>query len=56
MDDTIFDIEQGQLAEGCRRFPAHRRDVRHARPAADLSYLHEGGDFGRHAWDEGGRP
>ena len=54
MDETTFDIDQHQLAEGCRRFPARRLTPRHARPTADLGYLREAGDFGRRAWDEGG--
>ncbi len=56
MDETTFEIDQHQLAEGCRRFPARRQGPRDARPTADLGYLRDAGDFGRHAWDEGGRP
>lgn len=56
MDESCFDIDQQQLAESARRFPAHRRTDPPARPDADLSYLATGpaADFGRHAWDESG--
>lgn len=54
MEESSFEIDQLQLAETSRRFPAHRRTQPHAHPDADLSYLGRGGEFGTHAWDEGG--
>lgn len=56
MDESSFEIDPVQLAEASRRFPAHRGTAAvHAHPG-DLSYLTTAPEFGRHAWDEGGRP
>lgn len=55
MDESSFEIDSTQLAEASRRFPAHRLSTPHPRVEADLSYLASAdGEFGRHAWDEGG--
>lgn len=56
MDEASFEIDQKQLAESARHFPAHRRHAAVARPDADMSYMNAapGVDFGRHAWDESG--
>lgn len=54
MDESSFDIDQLQVAEAARRFPAQRHTAAVARPSADVSYLNAGPEFGRHAWDECG--
>ena len=54
MDESSFDIDQQQLAESARKFPAHRHTVPVAHPTADVSYLKAGPEFGQHAWDECG--
>lgn len=54
MDETMFQIDQQQLAEGCRRFPARRRNGHDDRPRADLRPLRRASAFDRQAWDEGG--
>lgn len=54
MDEATFEIDQQQLAESARRFPAHRHTVPVAHPSADVSYLGSGPEFSRHAWDECG--
>lgn len=56
MDEASFEIDADQLAAASRRFPAHRRNRRDARPRHDVSHLDPApsADFAQHAWDEGG--
>ena len=56
MDESSFEIDSATLAEASRRFPAHRLATTRAHPDPDVTYLavDAGGEFGRHAWDEGG--
>lgn len=56
MDEASFEIDQQQLAESARRFPAHRHMRPVAHPSADMSYLASSpsAEFGSHAWDECG--
>lgn len=54
MDEATFEIDQQQLSETSRRFPAHRLSAPDAHPDGDLRFLSRGGEFGTHAWDEGG--
>lgn len=54
MDESSFEIDQQQLAESVRKFPAHRHTVPVSHPTADMSYIDRGAAFGRHAWDECG--
>ena len=54
MDETSFDIDQAQLREAAKRFPAHRLTNAGGHPTSDVSYLATAAEFGRHAWDEGG--
>ena len=54
MDEASFEIDQQQLAESARLFPAHRRMRPVAHPSADMSYLASSAAFGSHAWDECG--
>lgn len=56
MDETSFEIDQQQLAESARRFPAHRNTQPTAHPSADMSYLASAPsyEFVSHAWDECG--
>lgn len=56
MDEATFDIDAIQLAEASRRFPAARLAPARSHVQWDLSYLAApAAEFGRHAWDEGGR-
>jgi hypothetical protein len=57
MDESSFDIDSAQVAETSARFSVRRERPRHAKPAADVSYVETtpGAEFGRHAWDEAGR-
>ena len=56
MDEATFDIDQMQLAESARMFPADRHTEPVAHPDADMSYIATAPSaaFGRHAWDECG--
>jgi hypothetical protein len=56
MDESTFEIDAAQVAEGSARFPAHRLAPRQAKPDTDVSYLQTApsAEFGRHAWDECG--
>lgn len=55
MDETTFDIDQAQLREASRRFPASRQATLAPHRRVDLSYLAAPtAEFGRHAWDESG--
>jgi len=54
MDESSFDIDQAQLREAARRFPAHRLSSLSGHPDSDVSYIATAAEFGRHAWDEGG--
>ena len=55
MDENSFAFPTDRLLAD--RFPARPTvSARRARPQTDLDWLAGGTDFGRHAWDEGGRP
>ena len=56
MDESSFEVDQKQLVESARKFPAHRHTEPLAHPSADMSYLAAapGAAYGRHAWDECG--
>lgn len=55
LDETEFEIDQQQLAESARLFPAHRHTEPVAHPQVDMSFLAAPtAEFGRHAWDECG--
>ncbi|MEO6471398.1 MAG: hypothetical protein ABIR57_05925 [Aeromicrobium sp.] len=56
MDEASFEIDQQELVESARKFPAHRHTVPVAHPSADVSYIRTApsAEFGQHAWDECG--
>ncbi|EFQ84236.1 hypothetical protein HMPREF0063_10952 [Aeromicrobium marinum DSM 15272] len=59
MDESDFQITRGDVtlaADRCGARHANPRTVTHpsVRRVADLSYLSGAGEFGEHAWDEGG--
>ncbi|MBP2392059.1 hypothetical protein [Aeromicrobium fastidiosum] len=57
MEESAFEFDSAHVAETSRRFPAQRLTHAEPHPVSDVSYLHAapGAEFGRHAWDEGGR-
>lgn len=54
MDESSFEIDQAQLVEAAKRFPAHRKTTLNGHPDSDVSYIARAAEYGRHAWDEGG--
>jgi hypothetical protein len=58
MEESAFEVDSRQLAETSLRFPASRLAPVASQPDGDVSYLRvaAGAEFGRHAWDEAGRP
>jgi hypothetical protein len=58
MEESAFEVDARQLAETSLLFPASRLAPATPHPVSDVSYLSAtpGAEFGRHAWDEAGRP